>query len=187
MFKYVQGCELCQRAKPAQNTRVGLHSAEPSAQPLDKLFIDFVGPLVRIKRGNIAILVVADAFSKFVALYPVRMITARVVLECLERNFFPAYGTPKSTVSDNARVFCCNSFKDLCFRWGIKHLTTTPYYPQASLAERVNRNLKTALKMFHHESQDTWDEDLSRLSMAFNTAVHESTRSTPDVFLGGGK
>jgi hypothetical protein len=34
--KYVQECELCQRAKPAQNTRVGLHSAEPPAQPMEK-------------------------------------------------------------------------------------------------------------------------------------------------------
>jgi len=42
-----------------------------------------MGPLVRTKRGNIAILVVVDAFSKFVALYPVRSFTARVVLECL--------------------------------------------------------------------------------------------------------
>ena len=64
-------------------------------------------------------------------------------------------------------------------------MTTTPYYPQASLAERVNRNLKAALKIFHHESQNAWDEDLSRLSMAFNTAVHESTQSIPDIlFLG---
>ena len=74
LFKYVQGCELCQRAKPAQNTRVGLHSIEPSAQPLDRLFIDFVVPLDPTKRGNIDILVVVDAFSKFVALYPVRSI-----------------------------------------------------------------------------------------------------------------
>ena len=83
-----------------------------------------------------------------------------MVLECLERTFFPAYGTPKSIVSDNARVFCCKSFKDLCFRWAIKHLTTTTYYPQASLAERVNRKLKVALKIFHHKSQNAWDEDL---------------------------
>jgi len=185
VFRYVRGCELCQRAKPAQNTHVGLHSAEPSARPMEKLFVDFVGPLVRTKRGNIAILVVVDAFSKFVAFYPVRKITARVVLECLERGFFPAYGTPKYVVTDNARVFCCKIFKDLCFRWGVEHLTTTPYYPQASLAERVNRNLKAALKIFHHESQGAWDEDLLWLSMAFNTAVHESTRAAPDLlFLG---
>ena len=41
------------------------------------------------------------------------------------------------------------------------------------------------MKIFHHESQTTWDEDLPWLSLAFNTAVHESTKSTPDkLFLG---
>ena len=89
---------------------LGYTPPNPSSQTLDRLFIDFVGPLVRTKMGNIAILVVVDAFSDFVALYPVRSITARVVLECLEWTFFPAYGTPKSIVSDNARVFCCKSF-----------------------------------------------------------------------------
>jgi len=88
-------------------------------------------------------------------------------------------------MTDNARVFRCKQIRDLCFRWGITHITTTPYYPQALLAERVNRNLKSALKIFHHESQTTWDEDLPWLSLAFNTAVHESTMSTPDkLFLG---
>ena len=185
VFKYVQRCELCQRAIPAQNTRVGLHSAQPPSYPLEKLFIDFVGPLVRSKRGNIVILVVVDGFSKFVSFYPVRKINFQVVMECLERRFFPAYVTPKCIVSVNARVFCCKGFKDLCFRWGVQHVTTTPYYPQASLAERANRNLKAALKIFHHQSQKSWDEDLPWLSMAFNTAVHENTRATPDtVFLG---
>jgi len=71
------------------------------------------------------------------------------------------------------------------FSLGVQHVTTTPYYPQASLAERANRNLKAALKIFHHQSQKSWDEDLPWLSMAFNTAVHESTQATPDiVFLG---
>ena len=99
--------------------------------------------------------------------------------------FFPAYGTPTCVVTDNAKVFRCRQFKDLCFRWGITHVTTTPYYPQASLAERVNRNLKSALKIFHHASQSAWDEDLPWLGLAFNTAVHESTKCTPDkLFLG---
>jgi hypothetical protein len=145
----------------------------------------FVRPLVRTKRGNIAIPLVVDAFSKFVAFYPVRRITARCVLDCMERGFFPAYGTPMYVVTDNARVFCCKNFKDLCFRWGVEHLTTTPYYPQASLAERVNRNLKAALKIFHHQSQSEWDEDLLWLSMTFNTAVHESTQATPDLLFWG--
>ena len=185
VFLYVRKCSLCQQAKPAQDTRVGYHVAEPSTEPLEKLFVDFVGPLTRTRRGNSAILVVLDSFSKFVMFYPVRRVTSQVVVDCLERNYLPAYGTPKIIVSDNARVFCSKQVKDLCFRWGINHVTTTPYYPQGSLAERVNRNLKSALKIFHHESQNTWDEDLPWLASAFNTALHESTKTTPDLlFLG---
>jgi hypothetical protein len=51
--------------------------------------------------------------------------------------------------------------------------------------KRANRNLKSALKIFHHEPQNVWDEDLPWISAAFNTAKHESTNTTPDVlFLG---
>jgi len=185
IFDYVRRCDLCQRAKPAQNARVGLHAANPCSQPMERLFIDFVGPLTRTKRGNLAILAVVDGFSKFVSFFPVRKMSAQAVLDCLERSYLPAYGTPTCVVTDNATVFRCRQFKDLCFRWGITHITTTPYYPQASLAERVNRNLKSALKIFHHASQSAWDEDLPWLGLAFNTAVHESTKCTPDkLFLG---
>ena len=73
----------------------------------------------------------------------------------------------------------------MCFKWAITHITTTPYYPQGSLVERANRNLKSALKVFHHQSQNRWDEDLPFISAAFNTAVHESLKFTPGVlFLG---
>jgi len=148
---------------------------------MDRLFSDFVGPLVRTKRGNIAILVVVDSFSKFVSFRPFRKMTSSAVSDYLEREYFPAYGTPKSIVTDNAKVFCCKRFKDFGFRWGIEQLTTIPYYRQGSLAERVNRNLKSALKVFHHESQNSWNKDLPWVSLAFNTVVHVSTRSTPDV------
>jgi hypothetical protein len=34
VFQYVKQCDLCQRAKPAENMRVGLHSATPASCPL---------------------------------------------------------------------------------------------------------------------------------------------------------
>jgi hypothetical protein len=152
---------------------------------MERLFMDFVGPLTRTKRGKIAILVIVDAFSKFVFFHRVRKMKSKVVAEYLERVFFPAYGTPCSIVTDNARTFCCQQFKDLCFKWGVSHITTAPYYPQASLAERVNRKYKVASKIFHHGFQAKWNDDLPWLSVAFNTAVHESTNCTSDLlFLG---
>jgi hypothetical protein len=67
----------------------------------------------------------------------------------------------------------------------MKRINTTPNYPQGSLAERVMRNLKAALKIFHHHSQKKWDENLHLLAVAFNTACHESTQMSPSrLFLG---
>jgi hypothetical protein len=41
------------------------------------------------------------------------------------------------------------------------------------------------LKIFHHQSQRKWDEDLQLLAFAFNTACHESTKFCPaKLFLG---
>jgi hypothetical protein len=101
----VMKCQECQRAKPAPDTRVGLHSSEVVTRPMERIFIDFVGPIVRSRRGNIAILVVLDGFSKFIGMYPVRRISSDVVKTCLLEKFFVAFGVPQSIVSDNARVF----------------------------------------------------------------------------------
>ena len=107
-----------------------------------------------------------------------------MVVDCLEKIYFQAYGSPDTIVTDNARVFRSRQIKAV-FSLGVKHINTAPYYPQGPLAERVNRNLKSALKIFHHNSQNLWEEDLPWLGFAFNTASHESTKATPDLlFLG---
>jgi len=51
-----------------------------------------------------------------------------------------------------------------CFRLGVEDIFTATYYIQCSLAERVNRNLKSALKFYHHQAQNIWDEDLPFLA-----------------------
>jgi hypothetical protein len=83
-----RSCQDCQRAKPAQNTRVGLHSGKVVTRPMERVFIDFVGPIVRSRKGNVAILVVLDGFSKFMCVYTVRRILVGLVKTCLVERFF---------------------------------------------------------------------------------------------------
>jgi transposase InsO family protein len=182
---WVTRCQDCQRAKPAPNTRVGFHCSQVVTRPMERVFIDFVGPIIRSSKGNVAILVVLDGFSKYVCMYPVRKISAEAVQRCLVERFFASFGVPQEIVSDNATVFKSKIFYDLCFSWGIRHITTSPYYPQASQVERFNRNLKVALSIYHHEQHTRWDHHLPSLTLAFNTAWHESTAATPaSLFLG---
>jgi len=72
-----------------------MHAAEPSTRPLQRLFVDFVGPFTRSKRSNIAILVVVDIFSKFVSFYPTLRITASAVMDCLKGSISPPLGRRK--------------------------------------------------------------------------------------------
>jgi hypothetical protein len=95
---------------------------------MERIFIDFVGPIVRSRQGSLALLVVLDGFSKFVAMYPARKITFDAVVKCLVGKYFPCFGIPNRIISDNAAVFKSRLFY-ICFSWGIKHITTSPYYP----------------------------------------------------------
>jgi hypothetical protein len=62
------GAFLC--FKVAQNARMRTHQPQALTRPLGS--VNFVRPLVRNRAGCIAILVVFDGFSNFVALFPVR-------------------------------------------------------------------------------------------------------------------
>jgi hypothetical protein len=175
----IRHCRVCALSKPAQNTRLGLLASEIADRPFQKIFIDYVGKLPRSKIGNEMLLVCVDAFSKFVWLVPVRSATTSATIKALRERIFASFSVPETIVSDNAKCFVSLEFKQFCFDLGIKHVTTTPYYPQPSHAERFNRNLRSALIAYHGDAHSTWDENLTWLQLAFNTAKHEATQATP--------
>jgi hypothetical protein len=125
--------------------------------------------------------VCVDAFTKFVWLLPVREATSKVTIKVLKEHIFTSFSVPETIVSDNAQCFTLRDFQNFCFGMAIRHVSTSPYYPQLSHAERFNKNLRAALIAHHSNAQDTWDTQLPWLQLAFNTAEHKSTKSSPFV------
>jgi transposase InsO family protein len=74
-------------------------------------------------------------------------------------SIFSIFGVPEILVSDNATQFTSRQFRNMCFARGIRHITTTPYYPQPSHVERFNRNLRAALIAYYHRDHSRWDEN----------------------------
>lgn len=182
---YVRSCDLCQLSKPAQNRQIGLMNSQPPTRCFERLHIDTFGPLVRSTSGNAYALVCIDTFSKFSWVIPLRRATSKSIINALKDRIFAQHGFPETICSDNASIFKSEIFKGFLFGLGVKHITTSVARPNSNQSERLNRNLKFILKIFHAESQNKWDENLPYLCMGLNSAIHESTGVTPaQAFLG---
>ena len=164
----------------SQDSRDGFHSPSTVTATTERLLIDFVGPIASNMRGNIGIVVVVNSFSKFVSFCTVRKMMSVPVSDYLGRRNIPAFGLPNLLCQTMLWLYIVK-FSNNYILSGVSKISLTPYYLQPSLADRLNRNLKAALKIFHHESQNTWDVNVPWLGLAFNTAVHGSTRYTRDV------
>jgi hypothetical protein len=102
-------------------------------------------------------------------------------IRALKERIFSSFSVPEVLVPENAQCFTSRKFRQFCFELGVKHVTTSPYYPQPSHAERFNRNLRAAIIVYHSNLHDTWDQSLTWLQLPFNTAENESNKSAPFV------
>ena len=84
--------------------RQGLLSSDVASGPIEKLFIDYLGPFPRSKSGNSYLLVCVDAFSKFAWLLALRQANARLTITALQNNIFQHFGLPTIVVSDNGQM-----------------------------------------------------------------------------------
>ena len=115
-----------------------------------RLHLDYAGPL-----ENKMFLVIIDAHSKWLDVFPVSSATSEVTMDKL-RILFANHGIPSSVVTDNASVFVSAEMKKFWQTNGIRHITSSPYHPATNgLAERAVQTFKAAFKRMDSESIQT--------------------------------
>jgi len=98
----IRCCPFCQKNRPFRE--VAGPNLSLTVYEFQRLAMDFVGPLQADADGNIFILVVVDAFSHWVELFPVPAPTADVVAHALYQ-VCCRYGLPEQVLSDNGSQF----------------------------------------------------------------------------------
>lgn len=187
ILKYVRQCDICSREKSLNTQRFGLMGAERKAAfPFQILAYDTMGPLPRSSKGNRFLLVAVDYFSKFVIMKAARQATAQAIVSFLE-GIFLTYGCPQILLLDNASTHKSKHFDKFVKNYKIPKIWyNCHYHPQVNPVERVNRTIGTAIRCFLKDSHRKWDENISNIQMAINTAVHEVTGFSP-AFLNFGR
>ncbi|MFP3031746.1 MAG: integrase, partial [Wolbachia sp.] len=98
-------CHLCQTAKyPNLHTCVEMGNIV-TRNKNELLCTDFLGPLPRATRGLKNLVVVTDAFTKYVSLYPVGRPTTNAVLKVILDKYVPKHGQIKKLLSDQGKQF----------------------------------------------------------------------------------
>lgn len=185
--RYVRRCQVCQATKPVQKRPAGLMLSSQTAisRPFELMCADLVGPLPRTTSGNQYILVVADCFSKFALLFPIKTAVASTIVRLIETQVFLVFGCPNAIIVDNGVQFRSKEFVGSMDQFGVKIKYTALYHPQANPCERINRVLKTMLRSYVSDNHRSWDRYLAQIGYAIRSTQHEVTKLTPNFVVFG--
>lgn len=183
---YVQACAVCNKnKKPTRKAKCPL-SQYHAGVPLERVHIDFMGPLPETLKGNTNILVMVDQFTKWVEIIPLPSQTAEETARALVDQVFTRIGCPLTIHSDQGRNFESSLFKSICEAFHIHKTRTTPYRPCANgQVERFNRTVMDAVRCFVSDSQTDWDNYLPQLAGAIRSSVNRMTGLTPNMMMYG--
>lgn len=183
---YVLSCAVCsQNKKNKCYGKVPLTEYQAGA-PMERVHIDFIGPLPKTERGNEHCLMMVDQFTKWVECIPLPSQKAEVTARGAVDEFFSRFGFPFQLFSDQGRNFESKLFEALCKILEIHKTRTTPYRPSANgQVERFNRTLMDAVRCFLHKSQNKWDQWVQQIAGAIRSSVNRSTGFTPNMLMLG--
>ena len=172
----INACTSCQMLQPTPPA-APLQPWKWPTRPWARLHLDFAGPLF----GKM-FLVLIDAHSKWIEVFPTTGSTSAVVIDHL-RTIFAQFGLPETLVTDNGSCFVSAEFSAFALANRIKHITSAPYHPSTNvLAERAVQIVKKGSKKV---TEGTIQTRLARVLMAYRLTPHTTTGMTPAELLLG--
>ena len=94
-----------------------------------------------------------------------------------------SYGPPDTLLTNNGPQLTSTLFHGVCRLMGITNLNSTTYHSQTQgQVEWCNRSFVAQLKAYVEDHQDTWDELVSVLTLAYNSRPQQSAGVAPLEF-----
>ena len=182
---YCKTCPTCNQVNLPHNLKpVPLQSLEPPKFFNDRVHFDLMGPLP-LDGGHKWLMVVIDAFSKWVELIPLSDKQAETTANAFFSQWICRYGVPRKVVSDRGTEFACSEFDKLASTMGFDHSLASRGHAQSNgLVERENRTIIAYWRKYL-ESSNNWTSLLQPFAFAYNSAVHSSTKISPFFMVFG--
>eukprot|EP00731_Ephydatia_muelleri_P022337 Em0014g928a len=147
----------------------------------------FIGaPIPETETGSRYVLVAVDHFTKWAEAYGIPNQEAATVARKLVDEMFCRFSPLEQLHSDQGRQFESELVKEVCKLLEIKKTHTTPYHPQCNgIVERFNRTLLGMLATMVDSYPSSWEQNIRRVCLAYNSSVHASTGFSPFFLMFG--
>ena len=172
-------CRICAMIKPRffQPLEGRLIKA---TQPMERLSIDFKGPLPSTKAPYM--LTVVDEFSRFPFAFPCPNMSSNTVIKCLEP-IFSFCGVPDYIHSDRGTSFMSRELKEYLTQRGVATSRTTPYHPTGNAqVEKYNGIIWKAIQLnlrTNNRSECSWEQALPDVLHSIRSLLCTATNATP--------
>ena len=114
-------------------------------------------------------LVIIDAYSKWIELFPTKHPDALTVAKALCKDIIPRFGIPETIYSDNGSHFVNQVVSRVGQAFQINLRNHCAYHPQsAGLVERMNGTIKNRLKKTMEETGRQWTQCLDLVKLHIN-------------------
>ena len=178
--RVISRCKVCLEVKPKFYKPVNQHLIE-ATRPLQRLNIDFKGPIPSCTR-NKYFLTVVDEYSRYPWAFPCSDMTASSVIRCFT-DIFSVFGMPDYVHSDRGSNFLSMEVKSYLTRLGIASSKTTRYNPQGNgQTERYNGIIwNTILLLLKSKNLPVtkWDSVLTEALHSIRSLLCTATNCTP--------
>ena len=186
VINHVLSCRVCSLHKKGKSPPKSPFQSYQAGAPMERVHLDFLGPLPVTPRGNEYILVMVDQFTKWMEVVPLPSQTAEVTAKAAIDGFFARFGYPFEIFTDQGRNFESDLFKNLCAKLQIHKARTTPYRPSGNgQVERYNRTLMDAIRCYIDGQPENWDLYLGPVAGALRASVNRQTGFTANKLMLG--
>ena len=182
-------CLTCQNNKPKPKHRkeVPLEEWQNETIPFRTIHIDHKGPIHPTSASNVHCLLIVDAFSRFLMVYPVRNTTALATIAAVQKCIL-SFGIPQSIIHERGTAFINTEFINWTKELGIALRPRTAYSPWTNgRIETQKQQIARYWRNFLNDAGNNWSSLAPKFAFAHNTSVNYTTGKTPHEIVFGTK
>ena len=190
---FIKNCHVCQKMSQDKSISQINPFTLATVEPMQRVYMDTIGPInsdqavIDANEGMNFVLVIIDAFTRFIQTYPIKSTSAASALYSFTQ-WISNFGVPSEIVTDNGTQFANELIEEFCELANIDPTTIHAYSKEENaMVERANKEVfRHLIPMINDKKcKENFVKLLPFPQRIMNTMEHSVLKISPSQLLFG--